>query len=397
MSKKDRTMSTDRSTGETMPQLRREPSVELLRIFACIAVIGGHVWMGPCDYGTRFSSVFIRTLVYDSVGMFWFLTGFFMFRNYSWRRTMKRTLTGVFIPLMAFTLSVLFLFADLIDGTFTFAGIFQKGDELVSFVKYLVAWQNPLDYCTHLWFLYVYILVMIASPVLYAFARWMEEDPHRELAFLAITLIAFAWNDYTGNGNWNFSNYRLEGAVPASVAILWGHILYRHRDRFISRKRIPLYIAAFLCVNLIRTGIHLMRINGGSTNDNLLFWYTSFGLICASLAVMSALSMIKGRAATKGNRLICFLASHTFNIYLVHGVLINALENINLRVGTYKAVRDLLGSNGMLTGILYMLIMVPLVAAISLAISVAMRWSWRLVRRAAAAVSGRKTGAAGAD
>ena len=320
-------------------ELKRDPSIELVRLIGCLIVIGVHSWFGTSiDYANDFSRNFISCLLADGVAIFWVIGGCFMFNNYSYKKTMLRTLKGIVIPMTAFSLLVFFVLADMLDGTFTLYGIFHKGDEAAQALQTLLGWQNPVSYCGHLWYLYVYVFLMICSPALYGLSCWLDESSKREIGFLILTLAFFILNDVTGNEYWKFSHYRINGAFPAAIEMMWGHILYRHRDLFAKKKRWIACIGIFLFLNVLRAWIQMLRYQSGSTNNSILYWYSSIGIICAASVVVFGISLIRTRETTIMNRSICTLASMTFTVYLFHKIIISALDTVKFRTRLYAFI-----------------------------------------------------------
>ena len=59
-------------------------------------------------------------------------------------------------------------------------------DEIIVASKTLLSWSNPILGMGHLWYVYVYILLMIWSPITYAFIKYLNEDSRREKCFLIL-------------------------------------------------------------------------------------------------------------------------------------------------------------------------------------------------------------------
>ena len=69
----------------------RDISVELLRIFACFMVVCVHFKLPDFIEDTpSLGRIFISSLCADGVGVFWLITGFFVFRNRSFKNLFLR-------------------------------------------------------------------------------------------------------------------------------------------------------------------------------------------------------------------------------------------------------------------------------------------------------------------
>ena len=76
---------------------------------------------------------------------------------------------------------------------------------------------------------------------------------------------------------------------------------------------------AFLSVNLLRAFLtYYTETNNLGDYSNLNVWYSVFGLINAILIISFCLSTVSGDKVTAGRKAICFVASFTYGIYLIH-------------------------------------------------------------------------------
>ena len=369
-------------------QLRRDPGVELARTLACLSVIGCHCWYGTSiAYAYDVSRNLISCLVADGVAIFWLITGCFLFNNYSYRKTMMRTLKGIVAPLAVYSAVMLLFGADLIEGTFTWAGMFDGG-KLRTALKTLLRWRNPVEGYGFVWYLYVYILMMVCSPALYGLSWWLDGSREREAGFLAVTLALILLNDITCNGTWEFSHAGINALFPASIEVMWGHILYRHRDELAGKGRWAVYLLVFLGLNLLRMAIQMGRYQAGTDDDSILYWYSSIGLICACCVLLGCCSILGGRRATAPGRFVCWTGSYTFTVYLLHIPVRNILDNHGFRDGLYAALVAMLSEGGFAEA-LYVVGAVAVVGGVSLVIAIVLRALWRAIRAVVGMIGGR--------
>ena len=178
------------------------------------------------------------------------------------------------------------------------------------------------------------------------------------------TLGAFIVNDITRNQLFEFSHHSINALIPASIIVIWGHILYKHRDTLTTRKHFVLSVLVFGILNSVRILLqfYAFRIGAG---DHILFWYSSIGLLCAVCVAVFTFCLknwLMSNTWLKSG--ILFLAGHTFNIYLFHFFVIYILGRLSFQTMLYDWVRS---------DLLFMILLTVTVFMVSLIISVGVR------------------------
>ena len=125
----------------------------------------------------------------------------------------------------------------------------------------------------------------------------------------------------------HFSHHSINALVPASIEIIWGHIFYKYQKIFTRKLAIPVSIFLFFSLNYLRSLIQLHRYSLETPNNYILFWYSSIGIICASAIFIFCSSVIKAPVPSNIiQKFICWLASYTFPVYLIHIPIRDLLE-----------------------------------------------------------------------
>lgn len=184
-----------------------------------------------------------------------------------------------------------------------------------------------------------------------------------------MTLGAFIVNDITRNQLFGFSHHSINALVPASVMVIWGHILYKHRDALTTRKYFVLSVLVFGILNSVRILLQFYSFKIGA-GDHILFWYSAIGLLCAVCVAVFTFCLkdwITIRTWLKNG--ILFLAGHTFNIYLFHFFVIYILGRLSFQPMLYDRVKS---------DLLFMILLTVTVFMISLMISVGVRGIGRI-------------------
>ena len=353
--------------------MKKDPAVELARIFGCLLVVGVHCWIN--NFGVAIQSksgTYIACIFADGVAVFWIISGFFMYKNYSYKQTLKRTIKSIIIPMLLLSAAMFFVLNNYLNGN-GWHFILHSKDDYKWILNSLLIWTNPVDRLGHFWYLYVYILLMLCSPVIAAFIKYLEEDTKREKLFLVLTFLLLVWNDLSNNQMGRFEHHAFAGAFPAAIESVWGYLLYKYRDRLRKRRYIFISVGAFLGLNVLRMAIQLGRYHRiQDTATYILYWFSSIGLLCAICVIVFSFAAIHSRKATVVNRVICWLASYTFSIYLQHPVVNSFLDMYEVRSRLSEALLKFhIGGVG--KEILYMICIIFIVVSICLAISCVLR------------------------
>lgn len=366
----------EESIGKVMNKeinMKKDPAVELARIFGCLLVVGVHCWIN--NFGVAIQSksgTYIACIFADGVAVFWIISGFFMYKNYSYKQTLKRTIKSIVIPMLLLSAAMFFVLNNYLNGN-GWHFILHSKDDYKWILNSLLIWTNPVDRLGHFWYLYVYILLMLCSPVIAAFIKYLEEDTKREKLFLVLTFLLLVWNDLSNNQMGRFEHHAFADAFPAAIESVWGYLLYKYRDRLRKRRYIFISVGAFLGLNVLRMAIQLGRYHRiQDTATYILYWFSSIGLLCAICVIVFSFAAIHSRKATVVNRVICWLASYTFSIYLLHPVVNSFLDMYEVRSRLSEALLKFhIGGVG--KEILYMICIIFIVVSICLAISCVLR------------------------
>lgn len=319
---------------------KRDVSVEVARVIGCLIVIGCHVYPSIVVEGRCIlNRLFLACLMADGVAIFWLVMGFFLFNNTSYSKLIKKTVRNIAIPMIIFSI-VVFFFSDWINGNLSlWKSVCHTKDEYVSLIKNLLLWRNPVAGCDHLWYLYVYFLIILIFPVLKAFTKYLDEDPTHEKWFLIISFCFLLLNDLTRNGMAQFSHVTINALVPASIEVVWGHILYRHKERIAGKKCILISMTGFVIFNLIRTAIQWNRyVKLPDRNELILYWYSSFGILCALCIAIFVFAMHKAWENEILTKIICCVSSCTFVIYMIQYLSMGILTRLGYQEIYYNLI-----------------------------------------------------------
>lgn len=233
--------------------MKRDSRVELLRLVGCLIVIGVHTCLNVVVNGNYdFSRTYISCLLADGVAVFFLITGFFLFSNHDYVRLLKKTAKNFVIPMMIVSIVMFYFGGWLIEGTTLSESVLHSSEEYRKVIKTLLTWRNPVNGMGHLWYLYIYVILMITFPVLKSFVEYLEQN-NGVWWFVLISFVLMVLNDIVDNKLLGFSHYSINGWFPAAIEVMWGHILYQHKEDILKICKSPLlWAGCFAAMNLVR-------------------------------------------------------------------------------------------------------------------------------------------------
>ena len=321
--------------------MKRNPSVELMRIIACLIVLACHCnFLLVSNDVNPFFHKYITAMLCDGVAIFWMITGFFIFNNNSYKKLWLHFLTKVFVPMLLLYIVDLF-FEDFLLSKCSLLESLSKGvHRIADYVFSIIQLKAPNSTLDHTWYVFAYLLVILIFPILKAFADYIKEDSIKEKVFMILSLVLWVANDALANNLIDFGFHGSNVIIPSSLLVIWGYIIYEHRDLFSKKIFRIISPVAFILVNLLRAFLsHLTETYDLGDYSNLNVWYSVFGLINAMLIVSFCLSTIKGDMISTGGKAICFIASFTYGIYLIHPL----IQESALHLGFFDYLYALFG------------------------------------------------------
>ena len=293
---------------------RKDTGVELGRILGCLIVIGCHTYLPIRIHdNTDVSRALVAMFCADGVAVFWLILGFFLFKTQNYLKLCLRTISRIVIPMLLVSIFHFYFSAWLAGNAETITeSVHRSLNDYKDAIKAFAMW-TPIDKATgHLWYLYVYVLVILIFPALSGMVSYLDQSIKAKKAFSVLALLMFAGNLLTGNELMEFSHHTIRGLFPAAMIVVIGHNVYMHRDFLV---RYGLYAPIlFLALNLVRLKIYL----AGFTTS--IFWFTLIGTLCAICILAFSFSLVSHINNERFEKVIHVVASYTFTVYLIHGL-----------------------------------------------------------------------------
>lgn len=358
---------------------KRILSIEALRLLACLIVIGVHTTLSGAVAGeTSLGHIYLCCLAADGVGIFWMITGCFLFGKKT-RKVYENGIRKILIPLLLITLAAIGISRLGLPG--------WPAENIRAVFESMLHGSNGIAHLSQLWYLYVNLFVLLLYPLLNVLVGWLDRSKTASWIFLGAAFALFAVNDISCNRMMQFGHGWDSGWLPAAIEMICGHILYRTFHERTRKDRGFLFIVLFFLLNLGRAFLHRYRIGIDPAENSILYWFSSIGLLCEASLLLAGMALFpeKKNEQAEGKKAFAFfsqtvyaLASYTFLIYLVHLPVMMVLRDMGLQ----DRLVSLFFSSGYSLGseLLYWIVHIAIVFVISLLISWLVRLCGRLLK-----------------
>ena len=313
--------------------------IDILRIIAILMVIGTHIklnWLD--DFNSSSIRLMITCIVADGVSIFWMIMGMYFFRNISYKNRIKKLFIKIILPLILMSIFTFYFYDFICNFKSINDSISHTKEQYIDIFKNgILLWQNAVSGAEHLWYLYIYIIIVLLAPLLNKIKNKIVKFNYKKiiLVFMAILIL----NDLTFNNLFQFSHYRIHAVLPALIFLYTGYLLINNppSNKSINKYKILFFIFIFIINNIIRTLLIFNNYPTNSNSDQLFYWYTSFAFIsCISLYYFSYFLF----SNIKENKKYSNISQIIFGIYLIHCIIINFFNKIKLNEKILTYVND---------------------------------------------------------
>ena len=343
---------------------KRDPGVEFARIIGSLVVIGCHVYLPrSIDGNIDTNRVLVSMFCADGVAVFWMLLGFFLFNNNSFLSLCIKTIKRIFIPIVIFSIFTFYFYPLICGEVRSFSEVFHKDtSEYIYVFRSVLCWMPAVNGSNHLWYLYIYMLVIVMYPALSGLVNYMGGNKSAKVAYLIIGFYIFAVNVLTGNKMMFFSHQTIGGLFPASIIVIYGHFLYKQK-KFLERYG-SLSIIIFIFINVIRTKIYILGF------ETIIYWYSISGMIGATCIIAFSMWFVSKIKNKRVYNVIYKISSYSFVIYLVQFYSIQIYNRLHFQIMLLDWLK---GGKCFFSNLLYTVILSLAVFLLSLIIAIIIR------------------------
>ena len=318
---------------------KRDASIELIRIFACITVVLTHLSLNVFDqYHSQvdWSRLFEKCFFSDGVPIFYMIMGFFLMNGRSYKKIWKSTLKKVVLPVLIFVLFAQVFYMFILNKQ-TFAWCLQNAGvnlNLQGIFKTIITGDvthiNSL--CSHLWYIISYLKITLWIPVLWLLCKNDNNSKLARRMIIGFGVLAALIRDIQRFVVLPIGKINVFEMIDIDILyVLFGYELFVHKDKIKNNKKVcAISGIAFVAINVIRYKIetNYMVLNNFyeiTGRESFVDWK------CTALNIISAVSAfiflysfdIK---SDKWSKVINWIADKTFGIYLIHYLLLAKID-----------------------------------------------------------------------
>ena len=317
---------------------KRDISIDLIRIVACISVILTHLCLqvlNRCYNRIDWSRLLEKSFLTDGVPLFFMITGFFLVNGRSYKKIWKSTFFKILLPTFIFVIFVQMFqpfilnqasFIDCIRNVnFSLVPIIQA--ILKADVKYLGS------LCDHLWYIFSYIKIVIWIPILWLVCKETDNSKLARRIMLGLSFASAILTDIQKFGIIPVvGEINILTIIPREIMyVLLGYELFVHKDKIKNNKKICIIsLIGFIILNLIRykTEMFYMVLNYLTDivgRPNFMEWrYTSLNIFSGTFLFLFLYSFeIKNEKISK---ILVWISDKTFGIYLIHYLILAKID-----------------------------------------------------------------------
>lgn len=318
---------------------KRDSSIELIRIVACITVVLTHLSLNVFDqYHSQvdWSRLFEKCFFSDGVPLFYMIIGFFLMNGRSYKKIWKSTLKKVVVPVLIFVIFVQVFYMFIINKQTFFWCIQNVGANLnlQGIFKTIITGDvihiNSL--CSHLWYIISYLKITLWIPVLWLLCKDNDNSKLARRMILGFGILATIIRDIQRFAILPIGEIKVFQMVDIDILyVLLGYELFVHKDKIKNNKKVCAISAIlFVAINVIRYKIEMqyMVLNNFyeiTGRESFVDWK------CTALNIISAIAMFSAIYSfdiknLKLSKFINWIADKTFGIYLIHYLLLAKID-----------------------------------------------------------------------
>ncbi|MGN0495213.1 MAG: acyltransferase [Lachnospiraceae bacterium] len=309
---------------------KKDASVELMRIVACITVIATHIKLRDfvCLDGTiNKSQIFLASFAgTEGVAVFFMIAGFFMFRSNSFKKMISRCVKSIILPSLVYVILLCFL-GEWISGRQNVLISIKTGIQYIKpTIIGILNWDaNAFMHGGHLWYIFTYIQCMLWFPLLKYVCTELDKNAIKVRRYIMImAILNICINDLKKiftSGIVTVTAYTIVSI--ALFEMLWGYELYTNiRGKCLNNRviRVVVFFLYFVLhyVNYL-IGLYLFQVTDGTTWG--FAWNNLVYILSATCLIIFFFTF-----DFKHKKIINFISSCTFYIYIIHYALVVKFE-----------------------------------------------------------------------
>lgn len=304
-------------------------NVSLMRIFACLIVIGCHIRISPVnDEIVNGAVLFIHNFFDDGVSIFFCIIGFFLFNNSSYGKLWKKIFINILVPVILLEGVTALLYNYVCCGMTIGQSINTPSIGLYVFLRDVLSFNYtsaPLS--GHLWYITSYIEIIIAFPVLKLIVNEFEKGNRFILNWtIGVGVLGIVLNDIQTVFPFPGGKINTHAIFASPILLcLVGYWIYQKRD-VIKGKRVLRMVSfsGMLLINIIRYFAQISLFEQDIHNEYFYYWNTAIACVFSICFIVFFMTFDLKESIVVD--IINFLGGQTFGIYLLHMLVFNIID-----------------------------------------------------------------------
>lgn len=317
---------------------KRDISIDLIRIVACMSVILIHLCLqvlNRCYNRIDWSRLLEKSFLTDGVPLFFMITGFFLVNGRSYKKIWKSTFFKILLPSFVFVIFVQ-IFSPFILNQVSFIECVQNINFsfmpiIQAILKADVTYLGSL--CDHLWYIVSYVKIVIWIPILWLVCKETDNSKLARRIMIGLTAVSTILIDI--QKFWILpviGEISILTIIPREIMyVLLGYELFVHKDKIKNNKKLCIVsLIAFVLINFLRYKIEVFYMVQNYLTDivgrpNFMEWrYTCLNIFSSIFLFMFLYSFeIKSEKLSK---ILIWISDKTFGIYLIHYLILAKID-----------------------------------------------------------------------
>lgn len=322
---------------ETMNYKKRDMSIEIIRIIACVLVVFAHIQIAINVEGvTRVDRLLFATAISDNVPLFFMISGYFLFTKTDgdtvdilavyWQK-LKSLLRNVLVPITLLII-IIACIEGFIKNECSLSECTFNIESIKTYLYNFYCKQYAYDRAGHFWYICSYMRIFVWFPALAMLCKKDKNVTKARRLLILLSFIVMVLHDISNFTGADYGSYETMIFDKNMIYVILGYEMY-HIFNYGSFSMIKLrkYGAILYGTGFfLRAGLQYIYYQvQGTDNGSPFFGMESFTCILTAFGAFMFWHSFRGKVSS---RVWGFIGKYTLYIYMFHAMVIDKLNDI---------------------------------------------------------------------